>query len=107
MATINYEKYANMTQRQILNSLINAEKQEEKIKKQMQEKLLEKQELIKFLKAKMRESLDKPKQNFIPLHQTESYKQFQEMKTQMTKQELKELEAKVEKEINTDYNDEL
>ena len=54
---IAYEKYTNMSRRQLLNSLLAAEKQEQKIKAQMQEK----QELIKFLKVKIKESLDAPK----------------------------------------------
>lgn len=100
---IDYEKYSNMNIRQLTNSLLSAEKQEQKIKEQMQQK----QELISFLKAKIKESLDKPKQNFIPLEQTESYKEFQKMKAEMSEQEIKKLKAEVEKEINMDYGDEV
>lgn len=107
MQKINYEKYSNMTQRQILNSLINAQKQEQKIKKQMQEKLLEKQELIKFLKAKIKESLDKPKYNFVPYRQSEAFKIGREREKARTAEEQIKLTEEVKKEINMDYNNEL
>ena len=61
MTAIDYEKYNNMSQRQLLNSLINAEKKEQKLKAEAEKKLSEIKELIKFLKAKMKESLDAPK----------------------------------------------
>ena len=45
---IDYTKYENMNRRQLLNSLLSAEKKEQKIK----ESLSETNELIKFLKFK-------------------------------------------------------
>lgn len=54
---IDYTKYENMNRRQLLNSLLSAEKKEQKIK----ESLSETNELIKFLKSKLKESLDSPK----------------------------------------------
>ena len=57
MLTINYEKYSNMNRRQLLNSLLNAEKKEQKIKDDLNAQT----ELIKFLKSKIKESIDKPK----------------------------------------------
>lgn len=54
---IDYTKYENMNRRQLLNSLLSAEKKEQKIK----ESLSENGELIKFLKSKLKESLDSPK----------------------------------------------
>ncbi len=60
MRTIDYEKYAHMTQQQLLNSLSNAQKKEQKIKSEMAQKLNSTQELIQFLKAKIKEGWDKP-----------------------------------------------
>ncbi|TLD95403.1 hypothetical protein LS71_008325 [Helicobacter jaachi] len=57
MATINYEKYANMSKRQLLNALLSAEKKEQKIKADLNSN----SELIKFLKTMLKESLDSPK----------------------------------------------
>lgn len=54
---IAYEKYSNMNRRQLLNSLLSAEKKEQKIKASLNEN----SELIKFLKSKLKESLDSPK----------------------------------------------
>ena len=54
---IAYEKYTNMNRRQLLNSLLSAEKKEQKIKASLSEN----SELIKFLKSKLKESLDYPK----------------------------------------------
>ena len=48
MQAINYDKYLNMNERQLLNSLLNAEKKETKIKTILQED----SDLISFLKAK-------------------------------------------------------
>ena len=104
---IDYKKYSNMNERQLLNSLLNARKKEQKIKAEAEKKINETKRLIQFLKAKVKESLDKPKQNFEPLKQTESYKQFQKMKAQMTEQEKQELEAELQKEMNRDYSYEL
>lgn len=105
MQKINYEKYSNMTQRQILNSLINAQKQEQKIKKQMQEKLLEKQELIKFLKAKIKESLDKPKYEFLTLEQAGLDKIALEVEKQISKEEQERLKKEVQEETNRNYDE--
>ena len=39
MQTIDYAKYSNMNERQLLNSLLNAEKKEAKLKADLQEKI--------------------------------------------------------------------
>ncbi|RAZ48741.1 hypothetical protein [Campylobacter hyointestinalis] len=58
---IDYAKYSNMNERQLLNSLLNAEKKEAKLKAELQQKLKDSKELIKFLKAKLNEKLNKEK----------------------------------------------
>ena len=59
MTTIDYAKYSNMSERQLLNSLLNAEKKEAKLRAEFHEKIKNSTELIKFLKAKLNENLIK------------------------------------------------
>lgn len=60
-SSINYEKYSNMSERQLLNALLLTEKSVTKLKADFNAKLKNKSELIKFLKAKLKEKIDKPK----------------------------------------------
>ncbi len=60
-ATIDYDKYSNMNKKQLLNALINAEKKKQKIKQDLNEKIKHTTELIKFLKTKLKKSLNEPK----------------------------------------------
>ncbi len=60
-ATINYDKYSNMNKKQLLNALINAENKKQKIKQDLNEKIKHTTELIKFLKTKLKKSLNEPK----------------------------------------------
>lgn len=57
MVAIDYDKYAGMNKRQLMNALLSAEKKEQKIKADLSNQC----ELIKFLKSKIKESLDSPK----------------------------------------------
>lgn len=100
MATIDYEKYANMQTRQLVNALINTEKQEQKIKAQIREK----QELIQFLKAKIKESLDKPQ--FINYTESKAYKVARELEKKFPPQELEQIRQEVKGEI-MENSDEL
>lgn len=95
MATIDYEKYANMSRRQLLNSLIKAEKKEQKIRLEFESKIQNTRELVKFLKTKIKESLDKPKYEFIPYEESESFKGFQESFNRMDKAEQEQLKSEV------------
>lgn len=107
MNTIDYEKYSNMNQKQLLNCLLNAEKKEQKIKLEMQQKLSITQDLIKFLKVKIKESLDKPKYEFMPLEKTGLKELTEEIERTLTPQELEEIDRQLEGEINRNYNDGL
>ena len=60
-ATIDYDKYSNMNKKQLLNALINAENKKQKIKQDLNEKIKHTTELIKFLKTKLKKSLNEPK----------------------------------------------
>ncbi|TLD82946.1 hypothetical protein LS70_006565 [Helicobacter sp. MIT 11-5569] len=104
---IDYEKYANMSEKQLLNSLLLAKKSEAKLKADFEIKLKNKNALIRFLKAKLKEKLDLPKYDFIPLEQSQSYKSYKKGFEKMSASEKAELKAEVESEINRDYSDEL
>lgn len=103
MIAINYEKYSNMNERQLLNSLLNAEKKETKIKTDLQEN----SNLISFLKVKLKEKIDSPKHNFIPYEQSQSYKLAREYESTLSETKKAELMAELEADINKDYGDEL
>ena len=102
---IDYEKYSNMTKRQLLNSLINAEKKEQKIKAEAEKKINETKELIQFLKAKIKESLDKPKYQFLTREQTNLDAILKKVTEQISIEEQKQLEIKLQKDITRDYNE--
>jgi len=107
MQTIDYAKYSNMSERQLLNSLLNAEKREQKLKADLQEKIKATSDLISFLKTKLKEQIDKPRYNFIAYEKSESHKLAQEYKATLSEQERQELYAELKAEINESYGDEL
>ena len=98
---IDYEKYSNMNIRQLTNSLLSAEKQEQKIKEQMQQK----QELISFLKTKIKESLDKPSYKFLTEEEAGLDKIALEVEKQIPKEEQERLEAELQDEIHRKYDE--
>ena len=53
-----YEKYEHMDKRQIVNALINAEKKEIKLRDELNAHI----KLLKFLKSKLKKSIDAPKE---------------------------------------------
>lgn len=55
----------------------------------------------------MRESLDKPKDNFIPYTEGESYKIAKEYEATLSDEQKKEAIERVEKLTNRNYDDEL
>ena len=87
---IAYDKYTNMSRRQLLNSLLSAEKKEQKIKASLSEN----SELIKFLKSKIKESLDSPKYYTLEtspaLKKIKQWEQENPQEAQQIKQELEE-----------------
>ncbi|MCR2101546.1 hypothetical protein [Campylobacter upsaliensis] len=102
---IDYEKYSNMNIRQLTNSLLNAEKKEQKIKAEMFQKLNDTEELIKFLKAKIKENLDKPKNEFFTREQAGLNKIALEVQKQISKEEQECLEAELRDEIQRKYDE--
>ena len=103
MQAINYEKYLNMNERQLLNSLLNAEKKETKIKTILQEN----SDLISFLKAKLKEKIDRPKYNFVPYKESEAYKIGREREKARTPEQQAQLDREIDELINKNYGNEL
>ena len=103
MQAINYDKYLNMNERQLLNSLLNAEKKETKIKTILQEN----SDLISFLKAKLKEKIDRPKYNFVPYKESEAYKIGREKEKARTPEQQAQLDREIDELINKNYGNEL
>lgn len=107
MTAINYEKYSNMTERQLLNSLLNAEKKEAKIKAELQEKIKANSDLISFLKAKLKERIDAPKYEFLSLKNSGHIEKANNFFNSLTSIEQEKIIQKVDELTNKDYNDEI
>ena len=99
MIAIDYEKYNHMSRRQLLNSLIKEEENEQKIKKQMQDK----KALICFLKNKLKESLDTPK--YYKLENSPALNKIRNDFEKLPLEKQEQLESELEKELsNANYN---
>lgn len=96
-ATIDYDKYANMDTRQLANALMNAEKREQKYVAESQAKIKNMRKLIRFLKSKIKESVDKPQ--FINYTESKAYKLAREIEKQFTPQELEEMRQEVKEDM--------
>lgn len=104
MANINYEKYARMSQKQLFNSLISAEKKERDIIERTHRQLSDTRDLIAYLKVRIKEGFSN-KGEFVSIRDSESYKLAMEYKKTLSAQELAQLEWELERDINTDYGD--
>lgn len=107
MQTIDYAKYSNMSERQLLNSLLNAEKREQKLKADLQEKIKATSDLISFLKTKLKEQIDKPRYSFVDYEKSESHKLANAYMATLSDQEKNELRKEVLAEVEADYGNEL
>lgn len=58
-ATIDYQKYENMSKRNLFNALLSAEKKYETLKENLEQKLNAQAQLVEFLKAKIKTQLEK------------------------------------------------
>lgn len=94
---IDYEKYANMDTRQLANALMSAERREQKYVAESKEKIKNMREIIRFLKSKIKESVDKPQ--FISYTESKAYKVARELEKQFTPQELEEIRQEVRAEM--------
>lgn len=103
MTTIDYAKYSNMNERQLLNSLLNEKKKQAKLKDDFKEKLSYSSELIKFIKSKLNEQLNKEK--FYTLETSPALNQIRKDFENLPKKEQLELKNELEKILN-EKNDE-
>lgn len=96
-ATIDYDKYANMDTRQLANALISAEKREQKFIAESQAKIKNMRELIRFLKSKIKESVDKPQ--FVPYKKSGLPELAREIEKQFTPQEIEQMRKEVREDM--------
>lgn len=102
-AGIDYDKYSNMTTSQLLNSLESAKKKRVKFQTQANNA----NALIDFLTDKIRDSLKKPKYDFVPYENSGLPELAKKVKKQFTPKELVRLREELKSEISRDYGDDL
>lgn len=102
-AGIDYDKYSNMTTSQLLNSLESAKKKRVKFQAQANNA----NALIDFLTDKIRDSLKKPKYDFVPYEKSGLPELAKKVKKQFAPKELVRLREELKSEISADYGDEL
>ena len=78
-------------------------KKETKIKTILQEN----SDLISFLKAKLKEKIDRPKYNFVPYKESEAYKIGREREKARTPEQQAQLDREIDELINKNYGNEL
>lgn len=93
MQAIDYDKYANMNRSELLRSLTNAEKKQTKIIANYKKETEALANLIAFLKSKVKESLDNPKYDFIPMEEASCMKNAEAILKTFTKEQLEQLDA--------------
>lgn len=101
--SIDYDKYSNMTTSQLLNSLESAKKKRVKFQTQANNA----NALIDFLTDKIRDSLKKPKYDFVPYEKSGLPELAKKVKKQFAPKELVRLREELKSEISRDYGDEL
>lgn len=105
MLATDYEKYLNMNTKQLLNSLLKEEKKQQKIKDEMFQKLNNTEKLIKFLKAQIKENLDKPKNEFLARERTGLDEIALKVENNIAVKEQKKLRKEVQEEMNRNYDE--
>ena len=96
---IDYAKYANMSRKQLVNSLDSVEKRTIKYRAEAQAKIKDMQDLAFFLQEKIKESFTKPKYEFKTLDGWGLNKLTREVEKQFTPQELDEIRQEVKAEM--------
>ena len=96
---IDYAKYANMSRKQLVNSLDSVEKRTIKYRAEAQAKIKDMQDLAFFLQEKIKESFAKPKYEFKTLDGWGLNKLTREVEKQFTPQELDEIRQEVKAEM--------
>ena len=100
---VDYAKYDNMNARQLVNSLMNLERKEEKYREEAQKKLHDMQELAYFLKTKIKDSLDRPK--FVSYKDSGLHEKALELESKLTPDEIAENDRELQADINRTYDD--
>ena len=103
---IDYAKYANMSRKQLVNSLDSIEKRTIRYRAEAQAKIKDMQDLAFFLQEKIKESFAKPKYEFKTLDEWGLNKLTREVEKQFTPQELDEIRQEVKAEM-MEQSDEL
>ncbi|MCD8204443.1 MAG: hypothetical protein LUC16_01255 [Coprobacillus sp.] len=106
MQTIDYEKYSNMSERQLVNARIK----EIKLNAELQKKLENSSDLITFLETKINEiwkSQKRENYNFISYENSSFHKKAKDIEKTLSDADKAEIRAEIEADINKDYGDEL
>ncbi|MGX3045776.1 hypothetical protein [Helicobacter sp. T3_23-1056] len=104
--TINYAKYANMTQKQLFNSLENAKKKRAKLQTQANDA----NALIDFLTDKIKDSLNTlnvSKNDFISLKDSGLVEKAEAYFHSLSSDEQARFEKELNDDIDRNYDDEL
>ncbi len=104
--TINYAKYANMTQKQLFNSLESAKKKRAKFQTQANDA----NALIDFLTDKIKDSLNTlnvSKNDFISLKDSNLVEKAEVYFNSLSSKEQTKFEKELKDDINRNYDDEL
>ncbi|MGX2970877.1 hypothetical protein [Helicobacter sp. T3_23-1059] len=104
--TINYAKYANMTQKQLFNSLESAKKKRAKFQTQANDA----NALIDFLTDKIKDSLNTlnvSKNDFISLKDSNLVEKAEVYFNSLSSKEQAKFEKELKDDINRNYDDEL
>lgn len=103
---IDYAKYANMSRKQLVNSLDSVEKRAIKYRAEAQAKIKDMQDLALFLQEKIKESFAKPKYEFKTLDEWGLNELTKEVEKQFTPKELEQIRQEVKAEM-MERSDEL
>ena len=96
---IDYAKYANMSRKQLVDSLDRVEKRIIKYRAESEAKIQDMQNLAFFLQAKIKEGFTKPKYEFKTLDEWGLNELTREVEKQFTPQELDEIRQEVKAEM--------
>ncbi|KAA6226256.1 MULTISPECIES: hypothetical protein [unclassified Campylobacter] len=94
---IDYKKYVNMSEKQLLNSLSNIDEKMTKLKVSTQEKLKDFIKLKKFLKTQLKNRIDK---EFIPYEKSTAHKLAQKLESSLSNEEKAEINKELKRQIH-------
>ncbi|MGX3044752.1 hypothetical protein [Helicobacter sp. T3_23-1056] len=100
MTAIDYEKYEDMTKKEIAKSLQKAQKRVQNFSLKIQQEA----KLIKYLKSKIKKTPKNNKYDFVSLEKSGLIELQKEVEKQFSPQELKQIKQELQEEINRDYD---